>query len=61
LLTLLAIIKMIIECHEILSGSITIYCDNQGALDNVSKKIKRGGYSHYWNGTMTFSASLGRL
>ena len=34
---------MIIDSYEIQSGSITLYCDNQGALDNVvDKHPKRG-------------------
>ena len=34
---------MIIDCYELSSGSITIYCDNQGALDNVFDKYPKRG------------------
>ena len=43
ILTILAILKMIIDSYEITAGSITLYCNNQGALDNVfDKQPKRG-------------------
>jgi hypothetical protein len=41
--TILYLISVLVQNSDILDGSVTIYCDNQGALDNIFAEFPKWG------------------